>query len=86
MRQFFLPKSTKPLASRPIFLRLVGGLEANNYEKENFKKVIGKVLFGKKSKRIYIIPINNMKQFFLPKNTKALRPGLIFSIFLWRDS
>jgi hypothetical protein len=29
-------------------MRLVGGLEANCYEKENFQKVIGKVLFGKK--------------------------------------
>jgi hypothetical protein len=48
MRQFFLPKSTKPMTSRPVFLEMVGGLEANNYEKENFKKVIGKVLFGKK--------------------------------------
>jgi hypothetical protein len=32
-----------------FFKRLVGGLEANYYEKENFKKVIGKVLFGKKN-------------------------------------
>jgi hypothetical protein len=61
MRQFFLPKSTKPMTSRPVFLetgRLTRGLQL--YKKENFKKVIGKVLFGKKSKRIYIIPINNM--------------------------
>jgi hypothetical protein len=48
MRQFFLPKSTKPMTSRPVFLETGKGLEANNYKKENFKKVIGKVLFGKK--------------------------------------
>jgi hypothetical protein len=48
MRQFFLPKSTKLMTSRPVFLENGKGLEANNYKKENFKKVIRKVLFGKK--------------------------------------
>jgi hypothetical protein len=48
MSQFFAKKHQDNDLPACFFKKLVGGLEANNYEKENFKNVIGKVLFGKK--------------------------------------
>ena len=53
---FFCRKAPRQCPAGRFFETLVVGLEANNYEKENFKKVIGKVLFGKKvSTNLYYI-------------------------------
>ena len=48
MRQFFCQKAPSQWPAGLFFEKLVGGLEAYNHEKENFKKDKGKVLFGKK--------------------------------------
>ena len=48
MFQFFCRKAPRQCPAGLFFETLVGGLEAYNHEKENFKKVEGKVLFGKK--------------------------------------
>jgi len=46
--QFFCRKAPRQCPAGLFFEKLVGGLEANNYEKENFIKVIGKSFLAKK--------------------------------------
>ena len=45
---FFCRKAPRQCPAGLFFETLVGGLEVNNYEKENCNKIKGKVLFGKK--------------------------------------